>query len=261
LLPGRTDDWRLVVNIRDITARALMEDALAEANRELEILARTVTHDVMAPLSAMNLAGERLDEYLRSGIGEEDLALVGEVVNTIREGVVDAIGLTTDIASLLQIGNRPGAIERVEVPNVVNRVVAQLSPGIEAKGFDVQVDEDMDSVIANPTHVYQLFVNLMSNAVKYNDNSNPVIRVSRLESKTEDEHRYVVRDNGPGIPLEQVDRVFQPFFRGETGGSGLGLATVQKVVKLYGGDITDYNDGGACFEFTLRDASRGSRGG
>jgi signal transduction histidine kinase len=65
-----------------------------------------------------------------------------------------------------------------------------------------------------------------------------------------------VRDNGTGIPPGDLDRIFTPFFKGrETGGTGIGLAIVEKIVILYGGAIRAYNDGGACFEFTLHDAS------
>lgn len=256
LLPRRADDWQIVVNIRDITKRTMIENALAEANRELEILARTVTHDVMAPLSAINIAGMRLGDFLQSGISEDDLCMAREMVNTIREGVLDAIGLTTDIVSLLQIGSRPGAIEPVAVSNVVNRVIAQFGQAIEERGVTVRVDTDLGSVLANPTHIYQLFINLISNSVKYNDSVEPVITISRLDCPPEDAHRYLVRDNGPGIPLEEVESVFMPFVRGKGGGTGLGLATVQKVVMLYQGEVSVTNDGGACFEFTLRDAGQ-----
>jgi PAS domain S-box-containing protein len=256
LLPSRAGDWQLVVNIRDITKRTIIENALAEANRELEILAKTVIHDVMAPLSAINIAGQRLDEFLQSSISEDDLGMAREMVSTIREGVRDAIGLTTDIVSLLRIESKPGSIEPVDVSNVVNRVIAQHGPAIEARGVDVRVDAELGTVLANPTHIYQLFVNLISNAVKYNDSIDPILMISRLDYTAGGAHRYLVRDNGPGIPLELVESIFLPFVRGRSGGTGLGLATVQKVVKLYKGDISVYNDDGACFEFTLRDAGQ-----
>ena len=50
-----------------------------------------------------------------------------------------------------------------------------------------------------------------------------------------------------------MDRIFVPFFKGESGDTGIGLSTVEKIVKVYGGDITAYNDGGACFEFRIKD--------
>jgi signal transduction histidine kinase len=64
--------------------------------------------------------------------------------------------------------------------------------------------------------------------------------------------RYLVRDNGPGIPEEDTEKIFLPFHKGEgSGDSGIGLSIVDKVVRLYGGQISACNDGGACLEFTL----------
>jgi signal transduction histidine kinase len=77
--------------------------------------------------------------------------------------------------------------------------------------------------------------------------------VRRLGYEAEGGHSYLVRDNGSGISPEYIDRIFEPFFKGEPGGSGIGLSTVKKIVEVYGGEIRAYNDGGACFEFTLYD--------
>jgi len=63
----------------------------------------------------------------------------------------------------------------------------------------------------------------------------------------------VLRDNGAGVPVEDLDSIFFPFYTGRKGRPGLGLLMVQKVLGLYGGSIRAYNDDGACFEFTLRD--------
>ncbi len=90
--------------------------------------------------------------------------------------------------------------------------------------------------------------------MKYNDNPDPslAIRYHRLEGGM---HRYSVQDNGPGIAPEDRERVFMPLFKGEGGGTGVGLAIVKKVVEVYGGTIEVGNGVGARFEFTLRDSS------
>jgi signal transduction histidine kinase len=63
-----------------------------------------------------------------------------------------------------------------------------------------------------------------------------------------------VRDNGAGISPTDLPNIFLPFYKGsDTGDTGIGLSTVAKIIKLYGGEITAYNDGGACFEFTMPD--------
>ena len=117
----------------------------------------------------------------------------------------------------------------------------------------VKVGDDLGSVRANPTHIYQIFANLISNAIKHNDNENPVIEVSCLGDDEEGLHRYLIRDNGSGIPPEDLGRIFLPFVRGKTGETGIGLTTVEKIVAVYSGEIRAYNDNGACFELTLKD--------
>jgi signal transduction histidine kinase len=96
-----------------------------------------------------------------------------------------------------------------------------------------------------------LFSNLIRNAVEHNPADAPRVVVSFLGSGRSG-NRYKVRDNGPGIPETDSDMVFWPFYAAKEGRTGLGLATVQKIIKIYGGHIKAYNDGGACFEFTLR---------
>lgn len=121
------------------------------------------------------------------------------------------------------------------------------------RGIAVKVDDDLGSAKANPTHIYQIFANLISNAIKHNDNENPVIEVSCLGDDEEGLHRYLTRDNGSGIAPEYLGRIFLPFVKGKTGETGIGLTTVEKIVAVYGGEIRAYNDNGACFEFTLKD--------
>jgi signal transduction histidine kinase len=67
-------------------------------------------------------------------------------------------------------------------------------------------------------------------------------------------HRYIVRDNGPVIPPESIEMLFVPFYKGrQTGQTGIGLALVDKIINLYGGEIRAFNDNGPCFEFTIKD--------
>lgn len=67
-------------------------------------------------------------------------------------------------------------------------------------------------------------------------------------------HRFLVSDNGPGISEEMMDKVFIPFAKdNDKGETGMGLSIVERMVKVYGGDIRAFNDNGACFEFTLKD--------
>ena len=79
------------------------------------------------------------------------------------------------------------------------------------------------------------------------------VRCSALGGDGNGGRRYLVRDNGPGIPENLPDRLFLPFVSQKGGGKGLGLAIVQTIVRAYGGSVRAYNDHGACIEYSLKD--------
>ena len=99
-----------------------------------------------------------------------------------------------------------------------------------------------------------MFANLIKNAIRHVDSEEPVIEI-RLLSSGNGINRYLVRDNGPGIPEDLIPDIFSLFVKGKEGDKGIGLSIVEKIVKTYDGEIKAYNDNGACFEFTLKDYS------
>jgi signal transduction histidine kinase len=156
---------------------------------------------------------------------------------------------------LAEAGQTPVDLTNVSVSAVVATILDEKKQTIEAGGIKVDVNGDLGVVHANEAHIYQLFANLLDNAVKYCRVDSPVIAVNYAGDDPDGAHRYVVRDNGPGIAPSSLAHLFEPFFKGESGGTGIGLATVEKIVKVYRGEITARNDKGAVFEFTIRDSA------
>jgi len=142
---------------------------------------------------------------------------------------------------------------RVDIGEVVEGIPEENSREIRERGTRVDISGDLGIVKANPVQVQQVFSNLIGNAIGHNESENPVVRVSRPGDDEDGVHRYLVRDNGPGVPEEIIDEIFNPFARGKGGGTGIGLSIVRRIVNACGGEITVYNDSGACFEFTFRD--------
>jgi len=142
------------------------------------------------------------------------------------------------------------------VGEIVRRVSWEKAGVIRDMGVEIVTAEDLGTVTADPTHIYQLFSNLIGNALAYNDSQEPRVTIGH-EREEGGRHRYWVWDNGPGIPSGDRDRIFAPLFKGKDGGTGIGLAIVKKVVDLYGGEIEVHNKGGARFEFTLGKAQQG----
>ena len=128
-----------------------------------------------------------------------------------------------------------------------------MAPTIAEKKVQLTIDRRLGKLNANQAQVYQVFSNLIGNAVIHNDSANPEIEVSNLGSDGIGGHRYRVRDNGSGITESILDSVFLPFSKGANGQTGIGLAIVDKIVKAYHGEVKAYNDGGAVFEVTFRE--------
>ena len=242
-----------VVNIaHDITERKRAEEEVERINTELEGYAHTVSHDLKGPLSAIMLGVDMLADSLE-GAGTGDVGETSEIVAIIDRNARNAQGRINDLLALAESGQEPRETSPVDVGEVVEGILGERSHEIKEKGIEVDVSGDLGTVIGNPTQVRQVFSNLVRNAIRYNDSEDPVIRISHLGDDDDGTHRYLVRDNGPGIPQEIIDQVFLPFTRGEGGDTGIGLSIVERIVKVYSGEIRVYNDNGACFEFTLRD--------
>lgn len=237
----------------DITERKLMEDELQRINVELEGYAHTVSHDLKGPLSAMAVAHETLDDFLKKPQTETVREDIEELMWIIGSNLKKSVLLIEDLLALAEAGKGPGELTTVDVADVVDWVRQEREPDIREKGIALKVAPDLGEVTADLVHIYELFSNLISNAIQHNDRQGLEIEVSRLEGNGVGRHRYMVRDNGRGIPPDMVDQIFKPFFKGERGGTGIGLAIVQKIVETYNGTIRAYNDGGACFEFEVQD--------
>ena len=240
----------------DVTERKWAEEELKRINAELGEFAHTVSHDLRGPLTAIMGANLVLQNVLQKSEESENNQFktdVHELLEIIDTGVNKAEALIKDILALAEAGQLPEEVSDVDVSEVVKMIIEERADDIKERGIAVKVDDDLGSVRVNPTHIYQIFANLISNAIKHNDNENPVIEVSCLGDDEESLHRYLIRDNGSGIPPEYLGRIFLPFVKGKTGETGIGLTTVEKIVAVYGGEIRAYDDDGACFEFTLKD--------
>jgi len=241
----------VVVAEVDITERKKAEEKLARVNVELEGYAHTVSHDLKGPLAAITLGLEMLADSLE-GAGTGGVEETFEIVATITRNARNAQVRIEDLLALAEAGQEPGETSSVDIREVVEEVLEEESLAIKEKGIEVDFSGDLGTVTGSPVQIQQVFSNLIGNAIRCNDSEDPVIRISHLGDNEDGAHRYLVRDNGPGIPEDIIDKVFIPFTRGKGGDTGIGLSIVEKIVKVYGGEIKAYNDNGACFEFTLR---------
>jgi PAS domain S-box-containing protein len=244
-----------VFTLHDITELKLAQRELERINAELDGYAHTVSHDLKGPLTGIGLANETLQRLIKDPETPERNENIQRLLSILSTSTLKAASLIEGLLTLAVAGQKPVAISVVRLEEVIEYIREETRGEIEQRGVRLETGE-LDSVRADPTHVYQLFSNLIHNAIQHNDNPRPVVEV-RLVGSTNGFHRYLVRDNGSGIPPADLDRIFTPFFKGETTGStGIGLSTARRIVEVYGGEIHAYNDNGANFEFTLRDYVR-----
>jgi len=242
-----------VVSFLDISERKLAEDKLREANRELDAFVYTASHDLRTPISVVSGYADLLREGCGDKMDEEAL----EYLTVIEKHGAKMASLIDDLLALA----KAGSIEPPDEPVDTNEIVQDVLMGLESQIRDLRVQvntQPLPKALVPETLLYEIFENLIGNALRYAASQGDVIEVGG--GRTGGKVRFHVRDNGPGIPDEESARIFEVFYRGSTGkqvlGSGVGLATVQKIARLYGGMawVEKTPGGGSTFRIEMEDA-------
>lgn len=242
-------------NLRaEITERKQAEKELQRLNNELEGYAQTVSHELRTPLSGIFLALEYLEQIagkMAAGETTEIEAIVDKAKATVSKAELKVV----DLLELAKAGQVPTEVRDVDVALALSSIVQDLHDEMASADMTIEFDTELGNLKADLQQVNQLFSNLLENAIRYSNRGGRVV-VSYLGRDTDGRKRWRVRDEGPGIPEDLLEDIFIPFVKGEDGGSGIGLAIVEKIVKVYDGTIIVTNNGGACFEFALNDYPR-----
>jgi PAS domain S-box-containing protein len=266
LSPLETEEGVLVSSaIRDITDRKRAQRAianlnqgletrnleLAEANKELEAFTYSVAHDLRAPLRHILGFSKALLEDCGPGLASE----AQEYVRDIVDGAQHMGHLVDDLLGLARIGRQELNIQITGLSSLVGEVLRELDP--ETQGRDIRWEiGELPFVECDPGLIKQVFSNLFSNSVKYTrPRKLAVIEVGQTE--WEGNPVVFVRDNGVGFNMKYADKLFGVFQRlhrkEDFEGTGVGLATVQRIIHKHGGRIwvEAEIDKGATFYFTL----------
>jgi PAS domain S-box-containing protein len=256
--PIRNPDGAVVGAIlvfRDISERYQSDKLLKASNEQLQQFVTAAAHDLRAPLNSASVYTELLARQLAGQIDTEGEQTLGYV----QSGVRRILRLVDDLLAYAQASHfQPEEDKRTPIENALNTVLENLRSEIEKTGATITADK-LSVVAAHEAHMVQLLQNLIGNALKYYGNNPPEVRIS-CES-TDSEWVISVSDNGVGIGPAYTEEIFRPFKRlhgDDRPGSGIGLATCQKIVAGYGGRIwvTSEPGKGSTFFFSLpyRDA-------
>jgi len=224
---------------------------LVAANKELESFSYSVSHDLRAPLRAINgfsnlLISDYADKLPAEGLGYLD---------KVKENANKMASLIDDLLTFSRLSRNPPKKRRVDLRGLVVQVIEDLHAETGNRQIKWTI-EDLPPCHADPALLKQVYANLIGNALKYTRPRNPAV-IEIGSRKLRGQTVYSVRDNGVGFDMRYVGNLFGVFQRlhseSEFEGTGIGLAIVQRIVNRHGGRIWAEAevDQGATFSFTL----------
>jgi len=224
---------------------------LKTSNEELESFAYSISHDLRAPLRAIDGYSRILEQDYATTLDQEGLRLL----QIVRKSTRNLDILITDLLSLSRVGRSELKFELINMNTLVDSVLKELvTPEIQEK-FSIIV-QDLPKSFGDPTLMRHVWINLISNAIKYSmPKEKPEIVISGLRSKGK--YIYTIKDNGVGFNPNYKEKLFGLFQRlhkaSEFEGTGVGLAIVQRIIHRHDGEVWgDSQLGlGAVFSFTL----------
>ena len=240
----------------DVTAHVMNQLQVEERNKDLNEFTYMLSHDLKAPI--LTVSG-------MLGILEEEEAIknnpqLTEPLTYIRKATKRLQDLVSGVLELARISAAERTLEPIPLRDVINEVLEDHQLQIQQSEAKVTTIEELPVVLGNKTQLYQVFSNLIGNAIKYKRSDRPlIISIGSEKALSRRKTSIVVSDNGRGISSDKLESIFKPFNRaGEETieGTGVGLASVKKLVEKLGGSIKveSEQDQGTSFTIELRKA-------
>jgi PAS domain S-box-containing protein len=250
---------------RDVTERKQAEETIVQlnaalhahtaqleaANKELEAFSYSVSHDLRAPLRAVDGFSQAVLEDYGPQLPEEGR----RDLETIREGAQQMGALIDDLLTFSRLSRAPLNKQEVSTGKLVRSVLDDLSSQQDGRPIDLRIGE-LPASAGDPALLKQVWTNLLSNALKYTQKREAAVVEVGCEA-TPEGNVFFVRDNGTGFDMRYADKLFGVFQRlhraEEFEGTGVGLAIAHRIIHRHGGRVWAEAavDRGATFYFTL----------
>jgi len=244
-----------VSSIRDITQRKRVEEELArhrehleelvvertaelkEAYNELESFSYSVSHDLRSPLRRIEGFVNILSDDYKDTMPEQSLPYLQRIVDSTHR----MTELINDLLNFSRLIRQPVSNQLVHPDEIVRSVVDELlGSDLSRQTMEIMI-EDMPSCNADPVLLRQVYFNLLDNAIKYSHKKEKALIIVGANQDNKEHVIYYVRDNGVGFDMQYANRLFGVFQRlhseKEYEGTGIGLATVQRIIRRHNGKI------------------------
>jgi light-regulated signal transduction histidine kinase (bacteriophytochrome) len=238
-----TELKRLEASLREKTK------SLEESNKRLDEFNHVVSHDLKGPLRRIESFAQILLEDYQDKLDEEGC----DSLVRIKNQALKMTHLIDDLLTLASIGVKEEPLEEVQVAAVVREALEGLDYML--KGVELKVENSFPTVLANRTRMEELFANLISNAIKYNDKAKKLVEIGWEEE--DGYYKFHVRDNGIGIEPQYWEKIFELFEvlhpNGDYESTGAGLSICKRIVEECGGKIWVESEPGrgSTFYFTI----------
>ncbi|SIR00798.1 sensor histidine kinase [Solilutibacter tolerans] len=268
-LPDREDEVALVI-LSDISNQKASEEEISElnrqlegkieqvsdVNRELEAFSYSVSHDLRAPLRHISGFAEKLGRQLGDDADDKSRHYIATIDNSARRMAT----LIDDLLVYSRLGRSALRLQPVDMQSLVAETRALLDSNVSIDTPDRKIEWHIDvmpMVVADENMMRQVWLNLLGNAVKYStprERTHIDVGYQRLD---DGRHEFTVKDNGVGFDMQYAGKLFGVFQRmhkaSDFPGTGIGLASVQRVLTRHGGMIAAESavDQGTTFRFTL----------
>lgn len=249
------------ISVRDITERKEMEQSIVEARdlAEKASLAKSqflsnMSHELRTPLNAVLGFSQVLGMDPEAPLTESQADCVHEIEKAGHH-LLELINEILDLAKI-ESGKISLSIEPVAVPVIMKEALSLIKPMAENYGVKINIPENPCKgrfIFADKVRIKQVLINLLTNAIKYNKQNGIVDFYCSFESGRMYFH---VNDTGLGIPGEEIEEIFKPFYRlnatkNVIEGTGIGLSMVQQLLKLMGGEINVESQVGVGSKFVV----------
>ena len=213
-----------------------MSRQLSEVDRLRRDLVANASHELRTPLGALRARLENIVDGVEPG----DSAAIEGALRQVKR-LTDLVDQLLDL-SKLESGAVPLELSEVRAEALLDQVVAEWSEPASSRGIRIELEPGSPELVlcVDADRMRQVLANLVANAIRHSPEVGRVLLSARAEGST---NRLEVADEGPGIPADDLERVFERFYRSDparsadAGGAGLGLAIARWIVELHGGTI------------------------